>query len=56
MASRGRFEDDLEAEALAERRIINAKKVDNWAKVHSHLNKFITVNAYMYSVHILSRI
>lgn len=26
MASRGRFEDDLEAEALAERRIINAKK------------------------------
>lgn len=26
MTSRGRFEDDLEAEALAERRIINAKK------------------------------
>ncbi|VAH30951.1 unnamed protein product [Triticum turgidum subsp. durum] len=26
MASRGRFEDDLEAEALGERRIINAKK------------------------------
>jgi RNA polymerase-associated protein LEO1 len=38
MASRGRFEDDLEAEAQAERRIINAKKVSNWAKKFPRLN------------------
>ena len=29
MPARRRFEDELEAEALAERRIINAKKVSN---------------------------
>lgn len=38
MASRGRFEDDFEAEAQGERRILSAKKVSNRVKTFLHLN------------------
>ena len=58
MPARRRFEDELEAEALAERRIINAKKVSNLAHYFTVLifNQTYNICTYLYALHIFSQI
>lgn len=57
MAGRRRFEDELEAEALAERRIINAKKVSSCAHdSQSYFSQTFSTYIYLFALHIFSQI
>ena len=57
MAGRRRFEDELEAEALAERRIINAKKVSSCAHDYQfYFSQTFSIYMYLFALHIFSKI
>ena len=57
MAGRKRFEDELEAEALAERRIINAKKVSSCAHDYQfYFSQTFSIYMYLFALHIFSQI